>query len=150
MKFRQIFYFLIFLLFLSSCTTLDSDNSSRPIPEQPGRKTTLLMAPKNVIPTEILPLHTIENPVNHESGWDNDDKVLVFKSPLIKSDSQTRIYFWYSDSQWTRFRLSQGFPFGYSGGLLTYISDGEIRICCGSRGQFLVNLNSIYLVYSDI
>jgi len=136
------------LILIVSCSTLGYDPHTRPVPDQPGRA---FIANLNKEPSKnsvIIPLYSIEKPVNHESGWDRDDLVLVFKSPIIDINTSSGQWSWGSNSSWTRFRLNSGTMTGYKGRLSGRILPGEIRLYCGTRGQFLVNLNTIYMIFS--
>lgn len=95
---------------------------------------------------DIIDLYSIEKPINHESGWDNDDKVIVFRSKYIVEDDFKGKFCLYSDSWWTKFRLGLGKPFGYNGLLGCKVTNGEIRVYVGTRGKFLVNLKTIKLI----
>jgi len=134
-----------FLLFLVSCTTLGYDPHNKPVPPQPGKTISISYSDKKGI---SIPLTAIEKPVNHESGWDTDDLVLVFKSPLIDPNLPLKHWNWGSDSWWTKYRLRSGSLIGYGGRFSGRILPGEIRLYCGSREQFLVNLETIYLLYN--
>jgi len=136
--------FLLCLLSLSSCTSLGYDSHTKALPPQDGRLITISLNPNPPENSVKLPLYAIEEPVNHEAGWDDDDLVLVYKSSLIKENSSLQ-WSWCSDSWWTKSRLRSGTILAYGGSFSARIRRGEIRIYCGSRGQFLVNLKTIYL-----
>ena len=140
---KKLLYPGLFLLIVS-CSTLGYDPHNKPVPPQPGKTFTICYGEKK---GTSIPLHSIEKPVNHESGWDRDDIILVFKSPLIDLDSALS-WNWNSNSQWTKSRLKMDPPFGYGGKLGARIKDGEIRISCGSRGQFLVDLDTVCLTFN--
>lgn len=132
-------------MIITSCRSLGYDPHDKPIPKQEGRYFSVVLKEKIDEDTTIIPLYRIEKPVNNESGWDSDDVVLVFRSPIITENVLDRIT-WGSDSCWTKSRLKTLPPFGYGGAFSAKVVKGEVRVYCGSRGQFLVNLKSIYLV----
>jgi len=141
----KYFLYITLFLILASCTTLGYDPHNKPIPPQPGKTFTLVYGEKKGL---SIPLYSIEKPLDHESGWDKDDVILVFKSSLIETESALS-FKWNSSSWWTKFRLKMNPPFGYGGKLGARITDGEIRISCGTRGQFLVDLETVYLSSSE-
>jgi len=143
---KNLIYIFI-LLYLASCTTLGYDPHTRPVPEQAGQLLSVninFKPPKNSV---VLPLYSVEKPFNHESGWDSDDLVLVFKSPLIDSETSIGRWSWGSGSLWTKFRLRPRALIGYGGKFSGRILPGEIRLYCGTRGQFLVYSKTIFLIY---
>ncbi len=135
----------ILIILVSSCTTLGYDPHIKPIPQQDGTYISLKIKEDINDSDTVIPQYSIEKPINHESGWDNDDIVIVFRSPLISYETIDQIN-WGSDSSWTKFRLKTKPPFGYAGSFSARVIDGELRIYCGSKGQFLVNLKTIYLI----
>lgn len=145
-NYRRCLAFILLLSpsILTSCLALGYDNHLKPIPKQEG-KAFILQYSANTNAVKVR-LKEIVSPVNHESGWDQDDVVLVFQSPLIKEDEFQKWY-WTSQSKWTCFRLKAKPPFGYGNAFSARITNGEIRVYCGSKGQFLVNLQTIYLIY---
>lgn len=135
------------MLVLNSCTTFGYDPHDKPIPKQVGRYSRIKL---QYVEGEKVSFTEITKPVNHESGWDDDDIVLVFRSDLIDEEFSEGKWFVWSDSWWTRFRLNLDEPLGYGGTLGCRILDGELRVFVGTKGQFFVRENTIYLIYKEL